>query len=70
MSLAHDMSGGISKMKCPLLGRQGCLHAVECQDVTEGRSGAGDEGTGSDLASDGEEDHLVAGSRDSCHHRP
>jgi hypothetical protein len=27
----------------------------------EGRDGAGDEGTGSDVAGDGEEDHVVSG---------
>src|SRR5207248_10179977 len=32
--------------------------------LPEGRSGAGDESTGSDFASHGEEDHVVAGGRD------
>ena len=35
-----------------------------------GRDGAGDEGTGSNFAGDGEEDHLVASSRDHRHHGP
>jgi hypothetical protein len=35
-----------------------------------GRSGAGDEDTGSDFAGDAEEDHVVAGGRDSGHQRP
>ena len=38
--------------------------------LPEGRGGAGDESTGSDLASDGEEDHLVAGGGDHRHQRP
>src|SRR5271165_2411377 len=38
--------------------------------LLEGRDGAGDESTGSDLAGDGEEDHLVAGGRDHRHQRP
>src|ERR1019366_4741754 len=37
--------------------------------LLEGRSGAGDEGTGSDFAGPGEEDHVVAGSRDHRHER-
>jgi hypothetical protein len=36
----------------------------------EGRDGAGDETTGRDVASDGEEDHLVTGSGDTGHQRP
>ena len=32
--------------------------------LPEGRSGAGDESTGSDFAGDGEEDHVVASGRD------
>jgi hypothetical protein len=35
-----------------------------------GRSGAGDEDTGSDFAGNAEEDHVVAGGRDSGHQRP
>jgi len=34
------------------------------------RLGAGDESTGSNIAGDGEEDHLVAGSGDHRHQRP
>ena len=37
--------------------------------LLEGRDGAGDEGTGSDFAGHGEEDHLVAGGRDHRHQR-
>jgi len=33
----------------------------------EGRDGAGEEGSGSDIASDGEEDHVVSGGRDHWH---
>jgi len=33
--------------------------------LLEDRHGAGNEDTGSDFAGDGEEDHVVAGSRDS-----
>lgn len=36
-------------MKCELSGRRGCLHVVENGDVSEGRRGAGDEGTGRNL---------------------
>src|ERR1019366_5719718 len=43
-------------------GRHGVLHA--------GRSGAGDEGTGSDFAGHGEEDHVVASGRDRRDQRP
>src|SRR6202142_2724807 len=38
--------------------------------LPEGRDGAGDESTGRDVASDGEEDHVVAGGGDSGHQRP
>jgi len=38
--------------------------------LLKGRSGAGNESTGNDLAGHGEEDHLVAGSRDYQHQRP
>src|SRR5664280_2900657 len=37
--------------------------------LLEGRDGAGHENTGSDFAGTGEEDHLVAGSRDYRHQR-
>ena len=43
-------------------GRHGVLHA--------GRSGAGDEGTGSDFAGAGEEDHVVASGGDHRDQRP
>jgi hypothetical protein len=56
-------------MKCPLSGQRRCIHAREHGELSEGRSGAGDEGAGSDLASDGEEDQLVAGARDPRHQR-
>src|SRR5258708_37603669 len=38
--------------------------------LPEGRDGAGDESTGRDVASDGEEDHLVAGGGDPWDQRP
>jgi hypothetical protein len=38
--------------------------------LLEGHHGAGDEGTGSDFAGDGEEDYLVAGGGDHRHQRP
>jgi hypothetical protein len=43
---------------------------VEHVLLPEGRDGAGDEGTGSDFASDSEDDHVVSGSRDHWHQRP
>src|SRR5882724_2936391 len=38
--------------------------------LLEGRDGAGDESTGSDLTGDGETDYLVAGGGDHRHQRP
>ena len=38
--------------------------------LLEGRDGAGDEGTGSDSAGIGEEDHVVASGRDYRDQRP
>src|SRR5512135_2230371 len=38
--------------------------------LLEDRDGAGNESTGRDVASDGEEDHLVAGGGDPWHQRP
>ena len=61
VELAHEMSA---------------LQAVRVREhgshdlLLEGRSGAGDESTGSDLAGHGQEDHLVAGSGDYRHQRP
>jgi hypothetical protein len=46
-------------MKCPLSGRRGWVHAGKYGELSEGRSGAGDENAGSDFASDGKEDQLV-----------
>src|SRR5579871_436435 len=43
---------------------------AEHGSLSEGRDGAGDESTGRDAAGDGEEDHLVAGGRDSWDQRP
>ncbi len=36
------------------------IHADEHGELSEGRSGAGDEGAGSDIAGDGEEAYVVA----------
>ena len=43
VSLAHNMSGVFWRMKCPLNGRRGWSHAREHGDLSEYRSGAGDE---------------------------
>src|SRR4051795_11617179 len=61
VEIAHDMSA---------------LRAVTIRDhaehgsLSEGRDGAGDESTGRDVASNGEEDHLVAGGGDPWDQRP
>src|SRR5208337_3576792 len=59
-------------MICPveIAGDLSALRAARVGDhakhdlLPEGRSGAGDESTGSDIASHGEKDHVVAGGRD------
>src|ERR1700681_1068539 len=60
-------------MKCPLcrggLGRR-CMRGDAHAQLSEGRRGADDESPRSHFASDGEEDYVVAGSRDSGHERP
>src|SRR5579863_7238042 len=60
-------------MKCPLseggLGRR-CLRGDTHAQLSEGRRGADDESAGSDFASDGEEDYVVAGRRNPWHERP
>ena len=61
VEIARDMSA----LRAARVGdhaKHGCL--------LEGRDGAGNESTGSDVAGDGEEDHLVAGGRDPRHQRP
>src|SRR6202049_3121659 len=61
VEIAHEMSA---------------LRAVRVGDhakhgiLLEGRDGAGDESTGSDVAGHGEEDHVVSGSGDHGHQRP
>ena len=61
VELAHDLSD---------------LRAVRVGDhakhgtLLEGRDGAGDERTGSDVAGDGEEDHVVSGGGDPGDQRP
>src|ERR1700733_323718 len=65
-------------MICPvgLTSDMSALQAVRVGDhaghdlLHAGRDGAGDESTGSDFASDGQEDHVVAGGRDYWHYRP
>src|SRR5579863_10540855 len=64
VELAHEMSAFRWRhgVDLPAGGRHGFLSRV--------RRGAGDESTGSDFASDGQEDHLVAGGGDYRHQRP
>src|SRR5580704_6442210 len=61
VEIAHDMSA----LRAVRIGD----HA-EHGSLSEGRDGAGDESTGRDVASDGEEDHVVAGGGDSGDQRP
>src|SRR5580704_6254355 len=69
VSLAHDVSGLIST-RYVRFRRSGqgarCMHEL----LPDGRPGADDEDSRSDLASFGEEDYLVASSRDHRDHRP
>ena len=60
VEIAHEMSA----LRAARIGD----HA-EHGSLSEGRDGAGDESTGSDFASHGEEDHLVAGGGDNRHQR-
>src|ERR1700722_9027051 len=65
-------------MICPveIASDMSALRAVRIGDhgehgsLSEGRDGAGDESTGRDVASNGEEDHLVAGGGDPWDQRP
>src|SRR5947208_5465809 len=65
-------------MICPvdIASDMSALRAVRVGDhakhglLPEGRDGAGNESTGRDIASDGEEDHLVAGGGDPWDQRP
>jgi hypothetical protein len=59
--LARDMSA----FQAARVGEHAC-HVL----LFEGRSGAGDESTRSDVAGLGQKDYLVAGGRDSRHQRP
>src|ERR1035441_10595670 len=61
VEIAHEMSA----LRAVRIGD----HA-EHGSLSEGRDGAGDESTGRDVASDCEEDHVVAGGGDSGHQRP
>src|SRR5580658_3605623 len=63
VSLAHDMSGSLAG-EMSALGKRLGIHITSGgwrDGVFEDRNGAGDEGTGSDLASDQQADELVAG---------
>ena len=54
-----DIASEMSALRAARVGDHG-EHGL----LLEGRGGAGDEGTGSDFAGHGEEDHVVAGGRD------
>src|SRR5580658_6120869 len=65
LSLAHDMSGSLAG-EMSALGKRLGIHITSGgwrDGVFEDRNGAGDEGTGSDLASDQQADDVVAGRR-------
>src|SRR5215471_15831193 len=61
VEIAHEMSA----LRAARM-REHVQHGL----LPEGRDGAGDESTGCDVAGDGQEDHLVAGSGDTGHQRP
>src|SRR3984957_15592427 len=61
VELAHDMSA----LRAARVGDH-AKHGI----LLEGRDGAGDESTGSDVAGNGEEDYVVSGSGDHWHQRP
>src|ERR1022692_4340059 len=73
MSLAHDVSGLISTRYVRFL-RSGqgarCMSGDRHELLPDGRPGADDEDPRSDFASFGEEDYVVASSRDHRDHRP
>jgi hypothetical protein len=58
VELTHDMSA----LRAARIGDH-AKHGI----LLEGRDGAGDESTGSDIAGHGEEDYLVSGSGDHWH---
>lgn len=60
-----DVANDLSAKRAARMGD----HA-EHGSVSEGRAGAGDEGTGSDFESHGEEDHVVAGGGNHRRERP
>src|SRR5580700_5618215 len=61
VELAHDMSA----LRAARVGDH-AKHGI----LLEGRDGAGDESTGSDVAGNGEEDYVVSGGGDHWHQRP
>src|SRR5438270_10711419 len=61
VEIAHDMSA----LRAARIGD----HAKH-GSLSEGRDGAGNESTGCDVASDGEESHVVAGGGDPGDQRP
>src|ERR1017187_7411155 len=73
LSLAHDVSGLISTRYVRFL-RSGqgarCMSGDRHELLPDGGPGADDEDPRSDLASFGEEDYVVASSRDHRDHRP
>src|ERR1039458_4201355 len=73
LSLAHDVSGLISTRYVRFL-RSGqgarCMSGDRHELLPDGRPGADDEDPRSDFASFGEEDYVVASSRDHRDHRP
>src|ERR1017187_7068843 len=73
LSLAHDVSGLISTRYVRFL-RSGqgarCMSGDRHELLPDGRPGAYDKDPRSDLASFGEEDYVVASSRDHRDHRP
>jgi len=61
VEIAHEMSA----LRAARM-REHVKHGL----LPEGRDGAGNESTGRDVTGDGQEDYLVAGSRDIGHQRP
>lgn len=62
------MSGG--GWKGPLTGRRRWFHANKGRELSDGCSGTGDEGAGSDITSRGAEANVVPSDEDHRHQRP
>ena len=60
-----EIAGDLSALRAARAGEH-AKHVL----LPEGRDGAGNESTGSDFASHGEKDHVVAGGGDRRHQRP